>query len=321
MNKMNSAVSSQQVFRRKAKKHISATRVLFIISFIIVPIINFAVFYVYVNIDAFLMAFQLRDSSGRIVWTFDNFIRLFDEFKSADSEISLAAVNTLITFAITMAMFFVGFFVSYFLYKRIFLHNALRIMLFLPSIVVATLTTAFYKELVSVNGPLADFFQNLFHLNYKPDVLAEEKFANLFVFINLMWLSVPSNMILWGGAFSRINESIIESAKLDGVNWLQEAFRIIIPIIWPTFSLLLLLSIVGLFGATGNVFLLTGGGVGTMTLSVWMFTRVYNVSYTAYPPNGFHYLSAVGLFFTTLSVALVLIIRTIADKFFSGVEY
>lgn len=295
-------------------------RVIFIIIFLILPVLNFLIFYVYVNIDAFLMAFQLRNNTGRLYWTLENFSRLFEDFRT-DGEVSLAVVNTIKTFIISIAMFFVGFFVSYFLYKKIFLHNMLRILLFLPSIIVATLTTTFYKSLVSVDGPLASFFQAFFRLDYKPSVLSSDEFANLFVFINYIWLAVPSNMILWGGALSRISDSIVESARLDGVNEFQEAFKIIIPMVWPTFSLLMLLSIVGLFGATGNVFLLTGGANGTMTLSVWMYTRVYGQSYGLYPPNGFHYLSAVGLFFTAVSVVIVFVVRRITDKFFAGVEY
>ena len=48
-------------------------RGLFMGSFLLLPIINFFVFYVYINLDAFVMAFQKELPGGNIEWTFDHF--------------------------------------------------------------------------------------------------------------------------------------------------------------------------------------------------------------------------------------------------------
>jgi ABC-type sugar transport system permease subunit len=267
------------------------------------------------------MAFQIIVDYEK-VWSTKNFEWFFSELANPSSEIYLAFINTFKTFGINIIMYFVSFFVSYFLYKQIPGHTFYRICFFLPSVLAATVTSQFFMKLVSVKGPVAPILQQLLDLPRLPDIFANERFANSAVFINLIWLSFPSNMILLGGAFSRIPTSVIESAQLDGISWIREAVSIIVPLVWPTFGLLLMLSIIGIFGATGNVFLFTKGTRGTITLNVWMYLRVYeNVSSSDFENNIYNQLSALGMMITTVSLVLSVVIRKINSKVFADVSY
>lgn len=136
----------------------------------------------------------------------------------------------------------------------------------------------------------------------------------------MIWLSFPGNLIIWGGTFARIPESVVEAARIDGVNWVQEAFKIIIPIVWPTFALMFILSIAGIFGASGQVFLLTMGQAGTQTISNWMYMQVYGATINN-SSNAFNFMSALGMFLTVISCVLSLTLRKISSKLFQEVEY
>lgn len=291
----------------------------FIISFIAVPLIHFLVFYVYVNFNSFLMAFQ-ENRAGETIWTLDTMKQVFNRLFPLDEEMKTIFKNTFLTFGINVIMFFVGMFVSYFLYKKIFLHQAFRILFFLPSILPGVMLCNIYTELIGVNGWLAKGIGKMLGLGYTPEFLADPQFANIAVLINMIWLTFPGNLLIWGGTFSRISDSVLEAAKLDGVNWLQEAFRIIIPIVWPTFALLFIMMFAGIFGSSGQVFLLTGGGAGTQTLSSWMYIQVYATSISP-RSNLFNFMSALGLIITAISSVLALSLRKITGKAFSGVEY
>lgn len=305
----------------KIKKPVSAMRVLFIIAFTIVPTIHFIFFYVVVNFNSFIMAFQ-RIINYEKVWSLANFEWFFSELSKPSSEITLAFVNTFKTFGINIIMYFVSFFVSYFLYKQVPGHTFYRICFFLPSVLAATVTSSFFMKLVSVKGPVAPLLQQMLDLPRIPDIFASDRFANTAVFVNLIWLSFPSNMILLGGAFSRIPTSVIESAQLDGISWVREAVSIIIPLVWPTFGLLLMLSIISIFGVTGNVFLFTKGARGTITLNVWMYLRVYeNVSSADFENNIYNQMSALGMMITAVSLVLSVVIRKINSKIFADVSY
>ena len=291
----------------------------FIVSFTILPTLTFLIFYVYVNLNSFAMAFQYNAADGSISWTLDNIREVFRRLFPPDAEMGEAFANTFKTFGVNMVMFFIGIFVSFFLYKKIFLYNVYRILFYLPSIVSAVVMCAVYKDLLGkYNTGL--LFQKLYNLDYVPDIFSDEKFANTAVLINMVWLTFPGNLIIWGGTFARVPDSVIESARIDGVNWVQEAFRIIIPMVWPTFALMFVLSIAGVFGASGQVFLLTQGQAGTQTVSNWMYMQVYGVSINN-SSNAFNYMSALGMFLTLVSCIVSITLRKLSGKMFQGVEY
>ena len=106
----------------------------FIVSFTILPTITFLVFYVYVNLNSFAMAFQYNNADGTISWTLDNIKTVFQRLFPPDKEMGEAFLNTYKTFGVTLIMIFVGVFVSYFLYKKVCLYKAFRVVLYLPSI-------------------------------------------------------------------------------------------------------------------------------------------------------------------------------------------
>ena len=304
--------------RKKKKTPIS--KIIFIISFLILPVLNFLIFYVFVNFSSIIMAFR-QTVDGKTIWTFENFRMFFREFGKESSLLREAFSNTAKSFLIIEIMFVVGFFVSYFLYKKILFHKVFRTLFFLPGLLAGTIVSSYIIKMVSLDGPIAPLVQKLWKLDDLPMLLDDSRYANKTIFAVLIWSSVPSNMVLWGGAFSRIPEEVLESAKLDGVNWIQEAFRIIIPIIWPSFAIQLILSFVGFFGASGSVFLLTQGELGTMTISCWLYLQLYNNVGNMDASNVYNYMSAIGIIMTLLTMIVVVITRNITNRFFKEVSY
>ncbi len=299
------------------KKPINKTRVSFILSCVTLPVINFLVFYVYVNLSSFGMAFTDRNG----VLSLDNFTRIFAEIAEPDSPLQIALKNTLLTFGITMLMFPFQVLVSYFIYKKIPLAGAYRFLFFIPTVIFSVAVTTIFTRMMSPNGAVAEFIQKMAGLAYPPELLADSAYANIVVISHMVWLTFPGDLIIWGGTFARIPQDVLEAGKIDGTSWWTEFTRITVPMVWPTVSLQMVLKFCGIFGASGAVFLLTKGEYGTMTLSSWMYLQLYNQSGNVYTSNVYNYLSAVGLLMTVIAVAISLIIRKITDKFFNEVEF
>jgi ABC-type sugar transport system permease subunit len=137
----------------------------------------------------------------------------------------------------------------------------------------------------------------------------------------MLWLGFPGDLIIWGGTFARIPTEVLESGKIDGTSWWTEFTKIVVPLVWPTVALQMVLIGCSLFSASGNVFLLTQGQYGTMTLSAWMYVQLLYNSGTSYTSNAYNYMSAVGLMLTTVAIILSLTIRKFTDKVFGEVEY
>ena len=303
----------------KAKK-VNWSRIIFILCFILVPTINFLIFYVYVNFDGILMAFYRYDVNYNKIWGFENFTMFFDELVHSSEGIRLAFINTFKTFLINLIIFPWGIAVSYFLYKKIPLYKTFRVLFFLPSIINGIITVIVYKNFVSVEGPIAVMVQNMLGLPEPPDLLGDPRFANTFVWIHMLWLSFPGDMIIWGGSFARIPDGVIESARIDGASWFTELTKIILPMIWPTFALKAIMLISSVFGASGAVFLLTNGDYGTMTFSAWQYIQIRNSSNN---PNSviYKYVSAIGIIVTLVAMVLVLAGKWLENKLFKDVDY
>ena len=91
----------------------------FIFLMLLLPVAQFAVFYVYVNVDSILMAFQIKEGDA-FYWGIDNFKTLFEEFGRSDSIISGALLNTFIFFVTAVGITFpLSFLLCFFLYKKI----------------------------------------------------------------------------------------------------------------------------------------------------------------------------------------------------------
>ena len=107
-----------------------------------------------------------------------------------------------------------------------------------PGVVIATI----YRRWCATDGPFAELLCMMFDLKVV-EPLADSRFANFFVWLNMVWLGFPGNLLLWSGSFARIPDSVIEAAKLDGANWWQQTVYITLPCL-KNIGMYLLISLV-----------------------------------------------------------------------------
>ncbi len=299
------------------KRNILKERV-FVYGIIAYPIICWLIFYFYVNIQSVVMAFQRRDVDGIPHWTIDNFRMIWDDWTSGDQgDLLLATRNTFIFFLYSQCMFPIAFVTSYFLFKKVPLSGAYRLLFFIPSIISSVVWSNIYKELVGPEGPVAQLFQWITNTPEPPTFLTDNRYALPAVLGYSIWFGVVGNFVLYSGTLSRIPKELEEAGQLEGITWLQELRHVVLPLVWPTISTVWLMSLMGLFTASGNILLLTNGGYGTMTLSHYLFTRVYGVPELS---NLYNYSSAIGLVLTCLTLPIVFVVRRLLEKV-EPVEY
>lgn len=302
---------------KKKKKPGSKTNTWFIVSCITIPLIHFLLFYIYSNGSAITMAFQ--DSKG--AWSFDNFKMFFKEFQMESSDINLAFRNTAIIFAVNVIQFPFQVLVSYFLYKKIPLSGAFRILFFLPSVIFDVCVAEAFTAMIGVEGPIALWVQDILGLAQTPELLADSRYALATVLTHKIWLSFAGDLIIWGGTFARIPQEVLEAGKVDGATWWDEFTKITLPMIWPTFALKVVLMFCGFFNASGGEFLLTSGGYKTITVSTWLIVTLQARSGGNYHSGAYNYMSAVGIIITIIAVLIAQIIRRITDRMQETVEY
>lgn len=94
-------------------------KVLFLVSLFALPIINFLVFWLYLNFSALDFAFKVELPGGETVYSLQNFRSLFKSIAMPESTFWQALKNTLLYwFTTSILSYVVALFIGYFLYKR-----------------------------------------------------------------------------------------------------------------------------------------------------------------------------------------------------------
>lgn len=296
---------------KKRKKGIAPGRrgqTLFLTVMLVVPIVQWAIFWLYVNIQTILLGFQTKIGE----WSFNNFEMLFYELGTAGSNINTAVLNTLRYFATNVCVIMVlALVISYFMFRQIKGVRVFRIIFYLPAIISAVAMTTVFDNFIAPTGPVGYIFELLG--KEAPEFLADSSTATSTILFYTVWTGFGTNILLFTGAMSRVPMSVLESAKLDGAGMGREIVSIILPLIWPTISTLLILNCTSIFSASGPILLFTSGGYDTTTIGYWIFDMVYNY-------NSYNMVSAAGLFFTCIGVPFIMLVRWLIEKI-PAVEY
>lgn len=290
---------------RLVKKHV------FVYAMLAVAIAHFAVFYVYVNLDSFLLAFKDQHTGA---WGMSNFTLFINDVKrGAQSEILLNLKNTLLYFAAGLLSNMISLLLSYFIYKKIAGWQFFRFIFVIPMIVSGVVLVAIYSNLLSSGGPVDTLWRKIAG-HPAPAFLFDPRYATTSILVFTLWTGLGMNIILFSGAMNRIPESVIEYGRLDGIRPMREMFQIVIPLIAPTFGTVMLLSCIGVFGAGGPILLFTGGMYKTSTISYWMYQYVI-------VNQQFNYAAAFGLILSLCSLPIFFLMRWLVSKLPDDVTY
>ena len=286
-------------------------RGLFIVLMLAVPLLLLCVFWLMANIETFRLAF--RDPMD-LEWTFDNFVKFWDQVSSTNGSIFIAIKNTLIYFvAINVVAFLLNLVVAYFLYKKIFLSRFFRVIFYMPAIISAVALTTVFKEFISPDGPLGKICE-IFGIQMSPKgLLGQEETATATIVVYCFWTGFTTNMLLFSSALSRIPVEILEAIKLDGCGTFRTIWSFVIPLIWPTMSTLFIFSLTGIFNAGGPILLFTNGNYNTSTIAYWIFIQVYGNG-TVGGSGSYGLVSAAGLVFTAVGVPIIMLTKWLLER-------
>ena len=295
--------------KTNAKSKIAWGKVLFYISIVAIPVVQFAIFYIGVNINSIVLAFQSWDGIlGEYVWGIDSFVKVVTDLFT-DPKLIISMRNSVLLFVVgtivgtTLALLF-----SYYIYKKHFGHRFFKVILFIPNVVSSVTLAIMLRYFLTEASKAIIGIELLTHTNTK---------LITFIAMSIM-LSFGVQTLIFSGAMSGISESITEAAVLDGITPLKELFLIDIPMIFPTISVFIVSSIAQMFLNQMNVFNMYGAGapdVNIYTIGYWMYTSVLGALSTEYP-----YYSAFGLVLTFITIPVAFLAKYLLDKCGPSVE-
>lgn len=133
----------------------------------------------------------------------------------------------------------------------------------------------------------------------KVDWLSDPDLALWSVAFVASWASVPFATLLIRGGLLAIPTEVLEAASLDGARFWQINWRIVIPMIRPTLSVLVILTILYAFRSFDFVYVMTSGGPGTVTTTL---------PYLAYQTAFKTYSFGLGAAIAALSMIVVVVL-------------
>lgn len=283
----------------------------FVWKMLAIPILNFLIFWLYVNFDSILLAFRNIDYStgGYEYWTFDNFKEVLRLFKE-DGMLEYGA-NTLKFWLLSVGWQIPhSILLTYIFHKKLTGRKVYRVLLYIPTIICSVALAGIFEAFINENGALGYILQNAFSIERIPSWFQENEYAIWALLFYNFFFGFAGQYILYSGAIANVDTEITEAAYMDGVTMWQELFYIDIPLMWPTISMTIVTSFGGLFGASGPILLFTSTMSSTWTFGYWIFDQV-RVYQSYYIP------AALGLCFTIIAFPVAMLVKKVTDRMFT----
>lgn len=275
------------------------------------PIIQFCIFYIGVNLNSILMAFQKIDAvNNTVTWTLDNIKNAFSMMTTSPEMLPIMRMSLLAYILLTAIGTPLGLFFSYYIYKKLPLSGAFRVILFLPSIMSAIVMATIFQFFVERALPAIalQFF------DVQMTGLLENSATRFgcIIFYNIL-MGFGANVLMYTNSMTAISQEMVESAQLDGASTLKEFWYITMPMIYPTLTMFLFTGVAGIFTGQLNLFSFYGYGApsGVKTYGYYFYTQTAGAQSEA----EFPLLAAMGLLVTIVVVPITLLVKHCLEKF------
>lgn len=154
-----------------------------------------------------------------------------------------------------------------------------------------------------VNSALA--MMNLPTINF----LGSEKMFVPMIILTDIWKSTGWGAIIYLAAISGIDQDQFESAEIDGASRMQQMFRITLPNILPTVTIMFILSVGGLM-SSGFDQIFNLANAATKNVSEVLDVYIYRITFQS--ATDFSFSTAVSLFRSLVNMILLLLADRVA---------
>ena len=205
----------------------------------------------------------------------DNFVALINntQFHQAMRNIFLFVFFRLLT------QLLIGFFFAILLYYTKHGQKFFKAVYFIPMILPVTATGLLWQFILKPNetGVLNNLLMKLGMENLCTGWLVDSKTAMICIILVTTWASVAYYIVIGLAALNSIPEDILESATIDGANTWKKVIYIMIPMIWESIKISVVMIITGVLKVFDMVFVMTEGGPNGATQV--MVERIYTYGF------------------------------------------
>jgi len=157
-------------------------------------------------------------------------------------------------------------FLAYMIYRRIIGHRIFQNILFFPhfvnSIAVSFMVTLFFSPYLGLYYNVFKFL-GLENLGFCP-IWDDIRYGVVLIVVVWTWRGLGYEMLLYIASFKMIPKEIIEASIIDGAGEIKRFFKIYLPLLKPTFTMVMVLMFIWTITAFEIPYIVGGirGGVG-----------------------------------------------------------
>jgi multiple sugar transport system permease protein len=176
--------------------------------------------------------------------------------------------NTFYFLALTApALIGLGFVLALVLNRPLAGRGAARVLIFAPYAMMSAVVGILWTWILDSNFGLLNYYLAKVHLGPIP-WLSSDAAAMPAIALTTVWWTVGYNMVIFLAGLQDIPPQLEESARVDGAGPWQILWSVTIPILRPTTFVVVMLTIINTFQVFDQVYVMTGGGPGTATLTL-----------------------------------------------------
>jgi len=158
-----------------------------------------------------------------------------------------------------------------------------RVVLFLPYILAIPVVAVVMRKMFQYNGPINEVLRWASLDFMALDWIGSSDVALWTVMILIIWRESALGIILFLARLLSLDESLVESAKLDGATWWQRLRYVIIPQMKVVIEFYLVVSVITIISSVFAYVYMMGGGRGgpgtsTMVVELYIFNALVRTS-------------------------------------------
>jgi multiple sugar transport system permease protein len=206
---------------------------------------------------------------------------------------------------------FFGLLVAVLLYEEVAGWRFFRAIVYVPQIISAVIIGYLFRIGFGLDGPVNRILREIGAQFMAIEWLGNSASALFVLVFCLTWFSIGWQAIVILGGMAKLSPSVLESASLDGANFWQKTFLVIVPMISRTMEYGAIMSIVWTFtGTFAFIYSTTYGGPGyeTSTIDYMIYTKFYQAS------ANYGFATALAVILLVIVVALTLAEMTYTNR-------
>lgn len=181
--------------------------------------------------------------------------------------------NTFIfAFATTILKTGIGFLLALALTKKVAARGVLRTIYYAPCVISITVVGVLFKSILANRGLLNNILETLGAGGLARDWLGSYGTALGSVIFVETWMWAGFNMFIFISGLQAISADYYESATLDGASAFEKFRHITLPLIVPSMTVVVTLSIAGGLKVFDIIYVITNGGPGFDTQVLATYT-------------------------------------------------